>query len=62
MCHGLPEGRKSECTVTSHLLGAPGTDPVGGVEIPTGIIICCRPNGIRMMIVTDEVVIIIDVP
>lgn len=57
MCHGLPEGGKSECTVTSHLLGAPGTVPVGGVSLR--LCIEYRGHGLRVVIKTLRVKIAI---
>ena len=57
----MPIGGKSECTVTSQSIGAPGTVPAGGDRIRV-ISVCCRTHGIRVAIMTDEVTIVIDVP
>ena len=57
----MPIGGKSESVVTSHLSGRFGTVPAGGDRILV-IGVCCRRNGIRMTIMTDEAVIVIDVP
>lgn len=57
----MPIGGKSESVVTSHLPGRFGTVPAGGDRILV-ISVCCRTHGIRVAIMTDEAVIVIDVP
>lgn len=57
----MPVGGKSESVVTSHFPGRFGTVPAGGERILV-IIAESRNHGFRMTIITDDGVIVIDIP
>lgn len=57
----MPVDGQSGFAMDYQSLGEPGTVPVGG-EMILMIDICCRLHGIRLTIVTDEAMVVIDIP
>ena len=57
----MPVDGQSGFAMDYQSLGEPGTVPVGG-EMILMIYICCRMHGIRLTIVTDEAMVVIDIP